>query len=191
MTRIFVAFAAALSIAKPAAAVEVIEWADHARDPKAIIGDPVYMRTLYCGDRQGSVPCTLTTVSVTRTSFGGPGGCPLLIEATVHGTEDGKLRVQRNGDTLDIEVDELKATTRLRIRLMTDLINTKIVEMASGVMVFKAVGEEPLVSTELVAYAKNSKGMEKYPEHAEVELSCSRLSVIAAKKTPKWASPSR
>ena len=185
MTRIFVAFAAAWSIAKPAAALEVLEWADHARDPKAIIGDPVYMRTLYCGDRQGSVPCTLITVRVARTSLGGPGGCPLLVEATEQSTEDGKLRVQRNGDTLEIEVDELKAQTRLRVRLMTDLINKKIVETASGVIVFKAMGDEPLHSTELVAYVKNSKGMEKYPEHAEVELNCSRLSVIAAKKTPK------
>jgi hypothetical protein len=55
----------ALGIASPAAreAPLLVEWADHARDPKALIGDPVFMRTLYCIDTEWS-SCELIVVVI-------------------------------------------------------------------------------------------------------------------------------
>jgi hypothetical protein len=102
-------------------------------------------------------------------------GCPLLVETSQYRTKEGTLRVHRDADTLDVEIDELANTTKFHVRLMTDLIGKKIVETASGLMVFKATGNAALRSSALVAYVMTSNGMEKYPEHIEVELDCSRF----------------
>jgi hypothetical protein len=170
----------AASVGRPAAAQDllILEWADHARDPTSIIGDPVYKRLLSCKEAQGVVPCDLIVVAVFK------GECPLHVDATAYKSGAGDLRVRRTGDTVDIEVDEVKATTRLRLALRTDSIAKKIVEEASGVMVFKPMENSRLRTAELVAYVRNSKGLEKHPEHAAVELGCSRMWVTAGKRTP-------
>lgn len=157
----------------------VLEWADQARDRKAILGDPVYMRTLYCDAKQGAPGCTLVVVSVSRTI------CPLVVDNAVFMTEGENLRASRNGDSLELEFKDFRGVTKLRLGLMTDSIGQKIVQFGSGVITFNAAGDEAVRATELIAFTRNSKGLEKHPEHEAVDLNCSKLSVVAAKKAAR------
>ena len=59
-----------------------------------------------------------------------------------------------------------------------------IVEEESGVIVSK-FGKDRMRATELVAYVKSTKGLEATREFSDVELNCSKLSVVAAKKAGK------
>jgi len=54
----------------------VLEWADQARDRTAIFGDPVFMRTLYCDNKQGPIACDIIEVVLSRTI------CPLVVQDT-------------------------------------------------------------------------------------------------------------
>ncbi len=176
----YAVIAATLGLIAPAIAEPLsLEWADQARDRKAIGGDPVYIRTLYCEEKQGPTACDMTVVVVSR-EF-----CPLVLQIYSFRTEANNLRAHRSGDVLNVEITDPHGVTKLRIGLMTDLIGQKIVQHASGVITFHAMGDEAVRASELIAFARNSKGMEKYPEHLEVDLHCSKVSVVAAKKDAK------
>src|SRR5882724_11189557 len=100
---LFVLVAAAVAVPRPLAASDVlVEWADHASDPKALVGDPVFMRRLSCRTGESGW-CRLMTISVGR-MLGDQGGCPLVIDAAEYRTEDSTLKVERRGDDVEIEL---------------------------------------------------------------------------------------
>jgi hypothetical protein len=68
---------------------------------------------------------------------------------------------------------------------MTSSFGPKIVKQASGVIISKPTGEDRIVATELVAFVKNSKFHEKQREQMDIEMNCSKISVVAAKEAGK------
>lgn len=172
-----------LLVASPVAHAQnlvVLEWADQARDRTAIAGDPIYIRSLYCEDKQGPIGCDMTVVVLTR-AF-----CPVVVQGYSFRTGANDLSARRDGDVIEVQVRDVKGVTKLRIRMITDLIGQKIVQQASGAITFHAMGDEAVRSAELIAFSKNSGGrLDKYPENLEVDLRCSKVSVTAAKKDVK------
>jgi hypothetical protein len=179
---LYAVVALALDVSRPVAAADALalEWSDHARKPEAVEGDPVFMRTLSCKTRD-SGSCSLTTISVAHE-------CPLVIRAHEYRTDDGTLKVQTRGDDVEIEMQDLGGVTTLKLRLYTTSTKRRIIEVASGVRVWKARNHrnEPVqAATELVAYAKNTKGLEDLREYVHLDMHCSEIAVLAAKKVGK------
>jgi hypothetical protein len=179
MRRAILALLLAASAPVQARDLLVLEWADQGARRDTIALDPIYKRSLYCEMGQGPISCDMHVLMIGR------GFCPLVTNIFYYKTEEGTLRAFRRGDRLEIDLVELKADTKLRITLKTDLIKQKIVDEASGVMVFRDYGDGKVHTAELAAFVKNSKGMESYPQTEEVELNCSKISVTAAKKAAK------
>jgi len=194
----------ALSAAPPADKQDalLVEWADHALDPEAIIGDPIYMRTLYCTPQEAF--CQLTVITIGRPMHEEPGrpGCPLFISTETFTTEAGQLRVLRTGDNLDLHVPNGPVTLRLRLNLMTSSAGPKIVKQASGELVSNPLDEERYSTKKLVAFVQDepdektppgaSPETRKLLEHlrksrhfVQVEMKCSKISVVATKEAAK------
>jgi hypothetical protein len=165
--------------ASPVSAEELLllEWADQGVQRDTIGNDPIYKRMLFCQPGAGPLACDMYVLAIGR-QF-----CPLITDVLVYSTAARDLRAFRRGDNIEIDLVELKADTKLRLKLKNDNIGGKMVEQASGVMVFRPVGDEKVTTAELAGIVLNTKGMENYPQHAEVDLKCSKLSVTAAKKT--------
>ncbi len=173
----YAAVVGVVALGASAAAAEkplALEWADHIRDPKALDGGAVFVRTLYCRDARW---CELRVTWVSRSTV--TGRCLLNVGANVFRTADGDLRVQRNGDRVEIEADAPASTTKLSLALAS---GGAIVKQASGVIVSKPMGDDAVTARELTAFVKGTAGLESTREFSEVELGCSTLSVVAVKR---------
>jgi len=187
MTRIrtLVLVAAAVGAPTPPFAdrdVLTLEWAD--RDPEAL-GGAVFVRKLYCRrwevfdvPRPGSVWCSLTTITVGRI-------CPFWVIAAEYRPEDG-LKVERRGDDVDIEVDQVTEVTRFNVRLHTSTKKSPHRRGRIGRSYLEAYRPERADARcgtrRLRAEHQGNGGL---PRVSEVELNCSRIAVVAAKKSGK------
>ena len=160
----------------------LIEWTDHAVDPKALPGNPYYQRMLHCQPADPPMKCELTTVAVVHGMI--DNGCPLMVNAMFDRTSAG-LRVSRRGDDIDVESELLAATLKLHVHLSQVGGPPPIVQQASGVLVTKPLGGERARAIELVALVQSTKGLEAMREFYVADMKCSKVSFVAAKQAGK------
>jgi hypothetical protein len=170
----------ALLLPVPAGAAEdeylLIEWADHPADAAASATNPFFQRTLFCRPATGTMSCELIVVTI-----GLAQRCPVQVIGNVYRTGQ-DLVVTRRGNTILLEIDQPFQTMTFNVQISGS--KNPIVESASGAVVSKPLAGEKIRTSELVAFVKNVAGGD-FREWVEVDLKCSKATVIAAKKAPK------
>jgi len=159
----------------PARAVDnlFVEWSDQAKDPKALMGNPVYQRTLSCVAAGSALSCELLVAMVGR-------NCPMLVRPSSYSTLRGDLRIARFGDTVNIEADDGIYTTKLAVVLAKRSPTTVLAKQVSGFQISKPTGNDKIVATELVGFLSRDGRF-----YGEVDLGCSRMTIIATEGVAK------
>lgn len=153
-----------------------VEWADRPSNVEWMGSDPIFQRTLTCWRAGRRDICQLTVVTIGR-KF-----CPAVLTADSFRTDTNDLKVSRTAKAVDLEFTDLSNTWSLHITLRG---TPPIVDQASGVVVTRAVlPENRLRSSELTALVRGSAGFDGR-EFAEVDLKCSKVAVVAAKRGAK------
>ena len=156
----------------------VLEWSDHPADP-TFVADAVFQRTLSCRKEAGRDVCELSVITIGR-KF-----CPAVLQADGFRTESGNLKVTRTVKAVDLEFTDLSNTWNLHLNLKSAAGSSPIVDQASGVVATKAVlPTDRIRSTALIALVQGTEGFAGR-EFADVNLKCSKIAVVAAKRDAK------
>jgi hypothetical protein len=158
-----------------------IEWADHPKKAGEVIGDPVFIRKLYCPKPAVTFSgCELTVVVLGRPLVDGP----LFADAVTFRTADGNLRISRRGNSVDIEADFGPRVHKLAVTLVRSRAGPMIVRRASGLVMSKPVGPDPITASQLVSYVSGASpaGTRSF---VQVELPACKLSVVGALEPTK------
>ena len=163
-----------------------VEWADHAKDTKALFGDPIFERALFCPQPQdGPMACRLAVVTIGHNIPTSDSGCALIVQSHDYRTDEGRLKAFKRGNTIRLQLDDFAGTLTLNLEIKRTAPGLVIVEQASGVIVSKPIDGERTRATELVAFVQNTKGLEAAREWVEVDTKCSKVALIATKRTGK------
>jgi len=150
-----------------------VEWSDQAKDPNALMGNPVYQRTLSCVAAGSTLNCELLVAMVGRE-------CPMRVRPLSYSTLRGDLRVTRVGDTVNIEADDVFYTTKLAVVLAKRSPTTVLAKQVSGFQISKPAGNDKIVASELVGFPSRDGRF-----YGEVDLGCSRMTIIATEGVAK------
>jgi len=154
----------------------LVEWADHPATAEARATNPFYQRTLFCRPASGAMSCELIVVTI-----GTAQRCPVQVIGNVYRTGQ-DLVVTRRGNTILLEIDQPFQTMTFNVQLSGS--KNPIVESASGAVVSKPLPGEKIRTSEFVAFVQNATGAD-VREWVDVDLKCSKATVIAAKKAAK------
>ena len=112
----------------------------------------------------------------------GKKSCPVVLTADVFRTETGELRVSRTNQAVNLDFKDPSNNWTLHLVIHRDSSGAPLVEQASGAVVTRAtLPNDRIRTTEIVGLVKSTPGLDMR-EFAEVELNCSKVAVVAAKR---------
>ena len=150
----------------------LVEWSDQPSNPDWMPGRPVFLRTLNCVQVGKEDSCTLTVVTVSRLM------CPTIVTADRFDTGSGNLKVVRTATEVTLEFTDISNRWNIHLALVG---NPTIVDTAAGVVVTAAQPPQGKIRSSNLEALANDKQMPSRG-FVDVDLNCSKISAVAAKR---------